>query len=68
MFKKVVIALVVLALMIGVFAPLVQHVSQSLVAEKPAVMETAWVAFPVDGYFDPLSPWQPVHTCVGWNS
>jgi hypothetical protein len=67
MFKKIVVGLLILALMIGVFAPLVQHVSQSLAAEKPAVMETAFVLSRDGGTAAPASTFSPARTCVGWN-
>jgi hypothetical protein len=67
MFKKIVVVLVVLALMAGVFAPLVQHTSQALAAEKPAAVETAWVAYPLDGKTDPAGTFSPMKASVGWN-
>jgi hypothetical protein len=68
MFKKIVVAMLVLALMVGIFAPLVQRASHDLAAEKPAVLETAWVAYPVDGILDPAASSRPTLNCVGWNS
>lgn len=65
MFKKIVVVLVVLALMVGVFAPLVQHASQAMAAEKPVAMETAWVVYPVDSKTAPS--FAPMSASVGWN-
>jgi hypothetical protein len=65
--KKLVLALVVLVLLVGLFAPVVRQASLSLAAERPAAAQMAYT-LPDGGTVVPTKPGPVYQPCVGWNS